>query len=130
MKPETQLKLKYGFWGIVGGAVIAMIVGFNWGGWSTSSTTDKMSEDAVLASRAAICVAQFMNDPNHETKLKEFEAMSTYKRPEFIESGGWDQMPGQEKADWGVASSCVAGIEVLLKTAKDASAAVDQTAQK
>jgi hypothetical protein len=29
-----------------------------------------MSEEAVLASQAAICVAQFMKEPNHEEKLK------------------------------------------------------------
>ena len=31
-----------------------------------------MSEEAVLASRAAICVAQFIKEPNHKEKLKEF----------------------------------------------------------
>ena len=53
----------------------------------------------VLASQAAICVAQFMKDPNHEAKLKEFEGMDSWKRSEFIEKGGWGKMPGQEKAD-------------------------------
>ncbi|MDH3314846.1 MAG: hypothetical protein OEN48_03315 [Betaproteobacteria bacterium] len=115
MKPDTQAKVTYGFWGLIGGAGLAMIIGFNWGGWSTSSTTEKMSEEAVLASHAAICVAQFMKDPNHETKLKEFEGTDNYNRSEFIEKGGWDKMPGQEKAAWGVSSPCVAGIEVLLK---------------
>jgi hypothetical protein len=47
-----------------------MIIGFGWGGWSTATTTQKMSEEAVLASQAAICVAQFMKEPNHEEKLK------------------------------------------------------------
>jgi hypothetical protein len=130
MSSETGLKLKYGFWGLAGGAISAMIVGFNWGGWSTSSTTNKMSEDAVLASNAAICVAQFMQDPSHATKLKEFEALSSYRRSEFIENGGWDRVPGQEKADWGVSTSCVAGIEVLLKAAQATNVPVDQTAQK
>jgi hypothetical protein len=71
-----------------------------------------MSDDAVLASQAAICVAQFMKDPS---KLKELEKIEGYKRSEFIEKGGWDKMPGQEKASYGVASACVAGLEVLIK---------------
>jgi hypothetical protein len=115
MKPETEAKVTYGFWGFVGGAGIAMIIGFNWGGWTTSSTTHKMNEEAVLASRTAICVAQFMNSPNHELKIKEFQGTDSYKRSDLIEKEGWDKMPGQEKAAYGVASACVAGIEVVLK---------------
>ena len=130
MGPETELKLKYGLWGLIGGAVIAMIIGFNWGGWTTSSTTQKMSEDAVLASRAAICAAQFMNAPNHALKLKEYQEASSYMRTGVIEKGGWDKMPGQEKADWFVSNSCVAGMEVLLKAAQGASVPVAQAAQQ
>jgi len=94
-----------------------MIIGFNWGGWTTSSTTQQMGEEAVLASRAAICVAQFMNSPNHEVNMKEFQGIESYKRSDLIEKGGWDRMPGQEKAVYGVASACVAGLEALVKTA-------------
>ena len=39
MKPETAAKMKYGVWGLICGAVIAMIIGFAWGGWTTSGTT-------------------------------------------------------------------------------------------
>ena len=116
MKPETNVKLTYGFWGIVSGAAIAMIIGFNWGGWTTSGTTQKMKEDAVLASRAAICVAQFMKSPNHELNVKAFEGTSSWMRSGLIEKGGWDRMPGQEKAVYGVAGACAAGLEVLIKT--------------
>jgi hypothetical protein len=115
MKPETIGKLKYGGWGLAFGAVIAMIIGFGWGGWSTAATTQKISDEAVLASQAAICVAQFMTQPNHEEKLKELEEVSTYQRANFIEKGGWDVMPGQEKADYGVSRSCIDGIELLIK---------------
>ena len=115
MKPENAAKIKYGVWGLICGAVIAMIIGFAWGGWTTSSTTEKMSEEAVLASQAAICVAQFMKQPNHEEKLKELAELSTWKRPEFIEKEGWDKMPGQEKADYAVSRACADGLEFLIK---------------
>jgi hypothetical protein len=115
MKPETQGKIKYGVWGLIVGAVIAMIIGFAWGGWTTSGTTKTMTEEAVLASQAAICVAQFMKEPNHEEKLKEFEKVDRWKVAEFIEKGGWDKMPGQEKADWGVARACSDGLELLVE---------------
>ena len=43
MKPETAGKVKFGIWGLICGAVIAMIIGFAWGGWTTFSATKKMS---------------------------------------------------------------------------------------
>jgi hypothetical protein len=115
MKPETRGKIKHGVWGLVVGSVITMIIGFAWGGWTTSGTTKTMTEKAVLASQAAICVAQFMQDPNHEDKLKEFEKVNRWKRDEFIEKGGWDKMPGQEKADYSVSRACADGLVLLIK---------------
>ena len=116
MSPETHAKVNGGIWGFVGGAVVAMIIGFMWGGWTTSTTTRKMSDEAVLSSRAAICVAQFMNSPNHEKQVKEFQGTESYQRSDLIEKGGWDRMPGEEKATWGVASACAAGLEARIKT--------------
>ena len=115
MKPEIAEKIKYGVWGLIVGAVIAMIIGFAWGGWTTSSKTVTMTEEAVLASQAAICVAQFMTQPNHEEKLKELGKIDSWKRAEFIEKGGWDKMPGQEKADYAVARACTDGLGLLIK---------------
>ncbi len=116
MQPETAGKLKYGGWGLVVGAIIAMIIGFAWGGWSTSGTTQKISDEAVLATQAAICVAQFMKQPNHEQKLKELGELDSWKRAEYIEKGGWDRMPGQkEKPDYTVSRACAAGLELLMK---------------
>lgn len=111
-----DLKIRYGVWGVVVGAGVAMIIGFAWGGWTTSSTTQKMTEEAVQANRVSICVAQFMNAPNHKAKVKEFEGTESYQRSDLIEKGGWDRMPGQDKATWGVSSACVAGVEALIKT--------------
>ena len=88
MKPETTAKVKLGvlciILGLICGAVIAMIIGFGWGGWSTRGTTQKMTGEAVLASQAAICVAQFMKAPDHEAKLKELGELGSYKGAEFI----------------------------------------------
>jgi hypothetical protein len=115
MKAETTMKVKYGAWGVVCGAVAAMIIGFGWGGWTTAGTSNEQMSKAVVASQAAICVAQFTKQPNHAQKLKEFEDASSWTRPEFVEKGGWDKMPGQDKASDGVARACAAGIELLAK---------------
>ena len=115
MTPVTAAKVKYGVWGLICGAVLAMIIGFAWGGRTTRSTTQKMGEAAVLAARAAICVAQFMKDPNHQEQLQALAKVSSYQRSTFIEKGGWDKMPGEEKAGYTVARACADGLEVLMK---------------
>jgi hypothetical protein len=115
MKPASADKVKYGVWGLVFGAVIAMIIGFAWGGWTTAGTTRTMTQEAVLASQAAICVAQFIKQPDHEAKLKELEEVGSWQRAQIIEQGGWDRMPGQEKADYAVARACADGLELLMK---------------
>ena len=115
MKLESAAKIKYGVWGLIGGAVIAMVLGFVWGGWTTASTAQANTDKAVVASQAAICVAQFVKQPNHETKLKEFADVSTWTRPEYIEKGGWDRMPGQDTAGSSVARACADGLEQLVR---------------
>ena len=115
MTPETLVKIDFGVWGIIVGIVITMIIGFAWGGWTTSDTTKTMTEEAVLASQAAICVAQFMKEPNHKEKLKELGELNSWKRADFIEKGGWDKMPGQEKAGSLVSRACADGLELLLE---------------
>jgi hypothetical protein len=115
MKPESAAKIKYGVWGLICGAVIAMIIGFTWGGWTTIGTSRTQTKEAVLASQAAICVAQFMKQPNHDEKLKALEAVNSWERADAIEKGGWDRMPGQAKADYAVARACADGLELLMK---------------
>lgn len=114
MKTENAAKVKYGVWGIVVGAVIAMVIGFGWGGWSTASTTEKISDNAVLASQAAICVAQFMKEADHAEKLRELKEMNSWSRSDFIKKGGWDRMPGQEDADYNVSRACADGLTLLI----------------
>jgi len=115
IKPETGGKVKFGVWGLICGSVITMIIGFAWGGWTTGGTSRQRTEEAVLATRAAICVAQFIKDPNYKEKLKELTALSSYERSTFIEKGGWDKMPGEQKASSTVSQACADGLEYLTK---------------
>src|SRR2546427_3504626 len=110
MTPVTAAKVKYGVWGLIGGAIIAMIIGFAWGGWTTSGTTQRRGAEAVLAARAAICVAQFMKEPNHQEQLQALEKVSSYQRSTFIEKGGWDKMSEETKAWYAVARACADGL--------------------
>ena len=92
-----------------------MTIGFQWGGWSTRGTSQQMTDAALLTTRAAICVAQFIKDPNYKARLKELKASNSWQRTEFVEKGGWDKMPGEEKASYIVSRACADGLEVLIE---------------
>jgi hypothetical protein len=115
MKPEIKNTVKSAIWGAVGGGVAAIIIGFAWGGWTTAGGTQKVADEALLASQAAICVAQFMKMPNHQEKLNELKELSSYKRRGFIQEGGWDKMPGQQEAGYNVGRACADGLELLME---------------
>jgi len=113
MKTETELKMRYGIWGLSLGAGAAMIVGFGWGGWTTRGNSVAATDAAVLTTRVAICVAQFGKAPN-EQRLKELKAINSWERAAYIEKGGWDRMPGEEKASDTVSRPCADGLGPLL----------------
>jgi hypothetical protein len=115
MKPENEVKVKYGVWGLILGAGAAMIVGFSWGGWTTRGTSVAATDAAVLTTRAAICVAQFAKAPNDKQRLKELQAINSWERAAYIEKGGWDRMPGEEKASDTVSRACADGLAVLME---------------
>ena len=97
MKPETAGRVKFGVWGLICGAVIAMIIGFAWGGWTTGGTSRQRTGEAVLATRAAICVAQFIKDPNYKEQLKELKALSSYERGTYMKKGAGIKCPGNKR---------------------------------
>lgn len=115
MALETESLVKYGVVGLILGAVITIIIGFSWGGWLTRGASVEVTDAALLSTRAAICVAQFTKDPDYETRLKEFEGLQIFKKHKFIEQGGWDKMPGEEKASFTVSRACADGLEVLME---------------
>ena len=114
MKPLTEAKLHYGAWGAILGAGAAIIIGFTWGGWTTRGTSVATTDAAILTARAAICVAQVARPPNEQQRLRQLKAIQSWERAAFIEKGGWDKMPGEEKAADSVARACAEGLSVVL----------------
>ena len=97
--------------GAVAGAAVAMVLGFNWGGWTLGSTVEKVAKEqaelAVVAALGPICVNQFRQAANASANLTELNKISyAWDRGAFIETGGWAIMPGSEKADSAVAKAC------------------------
>ena len=74
-----------------------------------------MTDEALLASRAAICLAQFMKQPNHQEKLNELRVVNSWNRHKTIEAGGWDKMPGEQEGRYEVQRACADGLNFLWK---------------
>jgi alpha/beta superfamily hydrolase len=97
--------------GAAAGAIVAMIVGFSWGGWTLGSAVQKIAneraEAAVVAALAPICAVQFRQSANAAANLIELNKFNyPWDRETFIEKGDWAKMPGSETADSTVASAC------------------------
>ena len=116
-EPREQKKIKISaISGAVAGAVVAMFIGFNFGGWTTTEATQKIVDETLLSSQSAICVAQFMKQPNPQEKLSELRKLGgSYSIGLQINKEGWDKMPGEEKADFAVARACADGLQLLME---------------
>ena len=114
-----RASLKPGIWGVVLGSILTMIVGFSWGGWTTSSTalqvTMKQADAAVTAALVPICLAGEKIDVARVKKLGELTAIaSSWEQTEFVMKTGWATFPGQTDPNRAVAEGCASA---LLKTA-------------
>lgn len=84
--------------GAAGGAAVAMIVGFTWGGWTLQSKAQKLADEkaetAVVAALTPICVEKFQHATDAKTTLAALKAEDSWKRDTFISKGGWATFPG------------------------------------
>ncbi|MBI1881377.1 MAG: hypothetical protein HYR94_24625 [Chloroflexi bacterium] len=98
------------FWSWLAASILTMIIGFNWGGWVTGGTAQKMAEvmakNAVVQRLTPMCVDQFNQDPGKAQKLTELKDMSVYKRGGYVEKQGWATMSSEAKPDSQVANEC------------------------
>ena len=111
--------LKPGIWGAVVGGVVTMVLGFGWGGWTTSGTASQMAvkqaDAAVTSALVPICLAGEKVDMARIKKVGELKAIgSSWEQTEFVMKTGWATFPGQTDPNRAVAEECASA---LLKTA-------------
>jgi uncharacterized membrane protein len=97
-------------WGFVIGSIFTMIVGFNWGGWTTGSTTDRIAMErstaAVTAALVPVCLEKSKADPAAAKKLGELKALtSSYDQRDAVVKDGWATI-GAGEANRDVAEAC------------------------
>jgi hypothetical protein len=105
--------------GVVVGAIVLLIVIFATGWVVTSGSAqakaEEMAEKAVIDHLAPICVAQFLQDPNKEERLKELKEKDSWMRGDYVKETGWATMPGAESPARGVADECARRLVELEK---------------
>lgn len=106
---------KPGAWGAVIGSILTMIVGFSWGGWTTSGTAHQMAakqaDTAVTAALVPICLAEEKADAARAKKLSELTAItSSWEQTEFVMKTGWATFPGNEAPNRDVAEDCASEV--------------------
>jgi hypothetical protein len=82
------------FWSCAGSVIVATIVGFSWGGWTTGGSAREMAEDSAAQARqelaAVVCVERFMAAPDAGVQLTALqEITNSYQQSKFVEEGGW-----------------------------------------
>jgi len=105
--------------GAAAGAVVTMVVGFSWGGWSLGSTADKMakerSELAVIAALAPVCADKFRALPDAEAKTIALSKVEAWKRREEFPKE-FVTLPGETYPNSALVNAC----STLLLAAKSA----------
>jgi hypothetical protein len=52
------------------------------------------TNSAMVVSLTPACVSRFMQQPHATAKLREFQAIDTWRQREFVEAGGWTTFAG------------------------------------
>ena len=105
-------------WGAVAGAIALAVFGFNWGGWVTGGSAEKLAgsraEEATLAALTPICVAQFQRSAKALANLAALKETRTWEQADYVQNGGWATMPGSKaEPNRSVAQACAEALNKL-----------------
>ena len=107
---------KPGLYGALGGAIAVSIIGFAWGGWTTSSNAQTMAQDlaaeAATLAMAPVCLNMSAADPTRAEKLTNLQELSGFGRRNAMMETGWATHPGSDSPDRDLADACLAGLEL------------------
>jgi pimeloyl-ACP methyl ester carboxylesterase len=101
------------FWGCAGSAVLAIVIGFSWGGWVTGGSAQAMAEKAAAQGRqevaAVVCVDRFMAAQDAGVQLTALQKItSSYAQSRFVQDGGWAVLGDSTTDDRKAADLCAA----------------------
>lgn len=82
--------LKTAIWGMAGGGIAAIAIGFTWGGWITAGTAGQMerasAEEAIVLAFTPLCVSKAEQQIDKLAALKD---VNSWKQGDFVVESGW-----------------------------------------
>ena len=107
---------KPGIYGAVSGAIAISILGFAWGGWTTSGNAQEMAEtfaaEEVTMAMVPVCLNMSAADPERIAKLATIRDASGFSRSKAMQDTGWATLPGTDKPSRDLAKACIEGLEL------------------
>jgi hypothetical protein len=121
--PKLPIQTTPFLWGAAAGAIALAIVGFNWGGWVTSGTAERVAvaraDAATVSALTPICVAQFQKSTDASASLAALKATQGWEQANYIGKGGWATMPGGTgEPNRDVAAACAEALNKLTVAGK------------
>ena len=114
--------MKYPEWtkpgvnGAVIGAATLAVLGFTWGGWTTSGSAKAMAKefaaDEVTMAMVPVCLNISATDPDRVAKLATIQDASRYDRRKAMVATGWATVPGTETPSNDLVLACIEGLEL------------------
>jgi 2-oxo-4-hydroxy-4-carboxy--5-ureidoimidazoline (OHCU) decarboxylase len=95
------------------GGIATVLVGFNYAGWVSNRSAERMANQqsiaAVTAALLPVCVIQSRADPEAIAKTQHVGALSSlYERRAFVMKAGWATMPATQSPNSDLAAACAA----------------------
>ena len=105
-------------WGAAVGAIALAFVGFNWGGWATGATAERLAveraDQMLVSALVPICVAQFQKNPEARARMAALKEVKSWEQGDFVSTGGWATMPGSKaEPNRLVAQACAEALVAL-----------------
>ena len=105
---------KPGIYGALVGAIAVSILGFTWGGWTTSSSAQTMAQnlasEEVTSAMVPVCLDISATDPERAEKLVVLQDLSGFGRRNAMLETGWATPPGSDAPVRDLAVACLAGL--------------------
>lgn len=114
---KIPVQTKPALWGVAAGAIALAIVGFSWGGWTTSGQAESSAraqiDEAVVLALAPVCADKFQRSQDASANLASLRKVESGAQGDFVEKGGWAAVPGNNSSDR-VAAVARACAEILV----------------
>lgn len=103
---------KPGVYGAMVGAVAVSILGFTWGGWTTSGGAQEMADsfaaEQVTLAMVPVCLGRSEADVERVEILATLRDTSSFQRRKAMMETGWVTLPGTNAPSRDLADACLA----------------------